>query len=113
MTAEPHFLLGYLPFWLATYALAAVGWTCIGRFLMQWVVPPDSSNYIWRAFRWLTDWAVAAARLLVPRAVSPHFLPLVAAFWLFVLRISLGVAMLAAGWAPRIGAPAAAAGGGG
>lgn len=103
MPGESHFLLGYLPFWLVTYALAVAGWTCLGRFLMQWVVPPDSPNPIWRVFRWLTNWAVGAARLLVPRYVAPPVLPLVAAFWLFVLRIGFGVAMLVAGWAPRLG----------
>jgi hypothetical protein len=100
---EPHFILGYLPFWIVTYGLAVVGWTCAGRFLLQFLVPPGSENYIWRAFLALTDWAVAGAALLVPRYVAPVFLPLVAAFWIFVVRIGLGVAMLAAGWAPRIG----------
>jgi uncharacterized protein YggT (Ycf19 family) len=106
MAEQQHFLLGYLPFWIVTYALAVAAWTCLGRFLLQGLVAPDSANYIWRAFRALTDWAVAVARALVPRFVAPAFLPLVAAFWLFALRMVFGVAMLAAGWAPRVGAAA-------
>jgi len=103
---ESHFILGHLPFWLVTYSLAVIGWTLVGRFLLQFLLPPDSTLVIWRAFRWLTDWAVAIAALAVPRMVAPIFLPLVACFWIFMLRLALGVAMLAAGWAPRL-SPAA------
>jgi hypothetical protein len=99
------FLLSYLPFWIVTYALALAGWVCIGRFMMQFVVAPDSTNYIWRSFRALSAWPVAIARLMVPSYVHGLFLPLVAAFWIFLLRVAFGLAMLAAGLAPRI-APA-------
>jgi hypothetical protein len=94
------FIVGHLPFWVVTYGLAAVGWTLIGRFVLQFVVPPDSALYIWRGFRLLTDWAVAVARLAVPSFVAPGFLPLVAAFWIFVLRMGLGILFWSAGWAP-------------
>ncbi len=101
-----HFILGHLPFWLVTYGLAAIGWTLVGRFLLQFLMPADSMNYIWRAFRRLTDWAVAAARAMVPSIVAPGYLPLVAAFWIFTLRLGLGIAFWAAGWAPRFAPPA-------
>ncbi len=101
------FLLSYLPFWIVTYALAVMGWSCIGRFMMQFVLPPDSGNYIFRAFRTLSAWPVAAARLMVPSYVGPLFLPLVAAFWIFVLRIVFGLVMLSSGLAPRITPPGA------
>ena len=42
---------------------------------------------------------------MVPSYVGPPFLPLVAAFWIFVLRIGFGIAMLSAGLAPRITPP--------
>jgi hypothetical protein len=99
---QRDFILGHLPFWLVTYSLAVIGWTLLGRFLLQFLVPPDSPLYIWRAFRRLTDWAIAAAALLVPSLVAPPFLPLVAAFWVFALRLALGLGMYAAGWAPRL-----------
>ena len=70
--------------------------------MMQFVVPPESTNYIWRAFRTLSAWPVAAAKLLVPSYVHGLFLPLVAAFWIFILRLAFGITMLAAGLAPRI-----------
>ncbi|MBR0683429.1 hypothetical protein GXW74_23285 [Roseomonas eburnea] len=96
------FLVSYLPFWIVTYALAVMGWSCIGRFMMQFVVAPDSTNYIWRAFRALSAGPVAVARLMVPSYVGPFFLPLVAAFWVFILRMGFGLAMLSAGLAPRV-----------
>lgn len=101
----PHFILGYLPFWAVTYGLAVVGWTLFGRFLLQFLVPQDSKLYIWRAFRWLTDWAIALARGTVPSFVAPGYLPLVAAFWIFTLRMGLGILLWAAGWAPRFAPP--------
>ncbi|HEV7265873.1 MAG TPA: YggT family protein [Falsiroseomonas sp.] len=99
------FILGHLPFWAVTYGLAAVGWTLLGRFTLQFLVPQDSTLYIWRAFRMLTDWAVAVARVMVPSFVAPGYLPLVAAFWIFVLRMGLGILFWSAGWAPRFAPP--------
>ncbi|MGQ9368410.1 YggT family protein [Azospirillum sp. ST 5-10] len=103
------FFLAHLPFWIATYALAVVGWTCLGRFLLGLFVPPDSPLYIWRAFRLLTDWALRAAAAVTPRGVPPVLLAPIAALWVFVARVVLSVAMLASGLAPTLG-PAAGAG---
>lgn len=97
------FVTGHLPFWIVNYGLALVAWSCIARFAMQAFLAPDSPNYIWRGFRALTGWAVAAARRMVPRYVHDPFVPLVAAAWLFALRLVLGLVMIGAGWAPRIG----------
>ncbi len=104
---QGDFLLGHLPFWAANYGLALVAWACLARFAMQPFFRPDSPNYIWRGFRFLTGWAVAAARRAVPSYVTATFLPLIAAFWLFGLRLVLGLIMLSAGWAPRITPPPA------
>ena len=60
------FFWGYLPFWIWAYGLAVVAWTCLGRFMLGFMVPPNSGNYIWRAFRFLTDWAIALIRLITP-----------------------------------------------
>lgn len=104
----PGFLLGYLPFWAVTYLLALTAWACLGRFMMQAIIAPESPNYIWRGFRLLTDWAVWCARRLVPGYVAVLWLPLVAAGWLFGLRLVFGLVMLSAGLAPSITPPAAA-----
>jgi hypothetical protein len=114
------FVTDHLPFWIVMYVLALTAWACIGRFMMQVLVPPDSPNYIWRGFRLLTDWAVWCAARAIPTYVAPHFLPLVAACWLFGIRLVLGVALVGTGLAPSISPaaapaapPAAASSGGG
>ncbi len=106
---QPHFVFGHLPFWLITYTLALTAWACLARFAMASFFAPDSTNYIWRGFRLLSDWAVWCAARMVPSYVAPFYLPLVAMCWLFGLRLVLGIFMISAGWAPRLG-PAAAGG---
>jgi hypothetical protein len=101
------FVLDHLPFWIVMYSLALTAWACIARFMMQAFLPPDSPNYIWRGFRLLTDWAVWLARRAIPTYVGALFLPLVAACWLFGLRLVLGILMLAAGLGPSITPPGA------
>lgn len=105
---EHHFVFGHLPFWAVTYILALTGWGCLGRFLMQAFMAPDSPNYIWRGFRLLTGWAVWTAERMVPSYVPAFALPLVAAFWLFTARTVFGLLMIGAGMAPSITPPGAA-----
>ena len=99
------------PFWafwyfhIPNYVAALAMYTLIGRFFLTFIYPPDSSNYIWRGFRFLTDWAVAATRFLTPAYVVPPFLPLIGAFWLFVLRHVYYVALANAGATPTLGLP--------
>ena len=56
-------------------------------------------------WRFVTDWAVAAARFITPQYVLPVFLPLIGAFWLFVLRHVYFVILSNAGAAPSLGLP--------
>ena len=100
---QPHLFWGYLPFWLWTYGLAVVAWTCIGRFLLGFIVPPDSPNYIWRWFRRLTDWAVALVGLITPRYVDQRYAPLVTTYWFFLIRYASWPVFAALGLAPRLG----------
>jgi YggT family protein len=102
---EQDFIFGHLPFWIVMYVLALTAWACLGRFMMQIMVPHDSPNYIWRGFRLLTDWAVWCARRMMPSYVDGRFLPLVAACWLFGIRLVLGVLLVGIGLAPRITPP--------
>ena len=102
MTGD-DFLWGYLPFWILNYGLAVVIWTCFGRFLLAWFVPAiQPTNYIWRAFVALTEWAVRATSWITPRYVRPVFLPPIAALWLFYLRIALFAAMASSGLTPTL-----------
>jgi hypothetical protein len=64
--------------------------------------PIQPSNYIWRGFVLVTEWAVRACALVTPRYVRPVFLPLVAFFWLYwFVRPAFYVASLLLGIAPR------------
>lgn len=100
--SQPHFVFSYLPFWITIYALSAVAWTCLGRFILGLFVSPNSSNYIWRFFRLLSDWAVTAADFITPRIVPRGLLAPIAALWLFVARVVASIVMLAAGLAPSL-----------
>jgi hypothetical protein len=102
MEQQPHFILSFLPFWAVTYALAILAWTSLGRFVLQAMVAPDSQNYIWRGFRFLTDWWIAAVRFVTPLYIAPVFLPIVAALWAFGLRYVFALTMFALGLAPRL-----------
>ncbi|MBI3514667.1 MAG: YggT family protein [Proteobacteria bacterium] len=99
---HPHFFWGYLPFWLWTYGLAVVAWSCIGRFLLGFMLPPDSPNYIWRWFRRMTDWAIALVGLITPRYVDQRYAPLVAMYWCFLIRYASWPAFSALGLAPSL-----------
>lgn len=68
------------------YLMAALIYTMLGRFLLGLFVPPDWDNYIWRFFRRVTDPVLAVTARLTPFVIDP-LLPLVAVWWLFVLRI--------------------------
>jgi hypothetical protein len=102
MEPQPHHIFGFIPFWLGVYGLAVIAWTCVGRFVLQALVAHDSRNYIWRFFRFLTDWWVGAVRFITPLYVAPVFLPLIAAFWAFGVRYAFALAMFALGLAPRL-----------
>jgi hypothetical protein len=103
MTETSNYFWGYLPFWAWTYGLAVIAWTCLGRFFLGFIVPPDSPNYIWRWFRRLTDWAVTLVDFITPRAITPRFLPLVTMYWFFLLRYASFPIFYALGLVPRAG----------
>jgi len=104
---DNDFVLGHLPFWIVNYGLAAVMWSCLGRFLLAWFVPAiQPGNYIWRAFVALTEWAVRAVGWVTPRYVNPIFLPPIAALWLFYARIGAFVLLSSVGMVPRLDAAA-------
>lgn len=96
------------PFWqywyfhIPNYLLAVLLYTLLGRFILAFVMPPDSANYIWRFFRTLTDPVVATIGFITPRLIGPFLLPLVGVFWLTVLRVGLLIALFAVGMAPQI-----------
>lgn len=103
MSDQPDFFWSYLPFWVVTYGLALIAWTCVGRFLLSGFLPPDTTNYIYRFFCLLTNWAVAATAFVTPRFVLPRLMPVVTAFWAFMLRYVAYVIFARYGLAPSLG----------
>ncbi len=100
--APESFFWDYWYFHIPNYLLAVLVYTLLGRFLLGLLVPPDSTNYIWRFFVRLTDPVLRAADWLIPGYVAGAFRPLAAAFHLYVLRVVLFLAMYAQGTAPRL-----------
>jgi YggT family protein len=95
----------YVDYWfyfLPDWALACVMWTCFGRFLLSLFVAPASTNYIWRFFCRITDPAMALTGRITPGFVHPAFMPLVAAFWVFVARYLFWMVMYNLQLAPRL-----------
>lgn len=72
---------------LPNYLLAALMYTLLGRFILSFMFPSDSKNYIFRAFVRLTDPILALVRPITPAAVPHLVLLLFAAIWMLVLRI--------------------------
>jgi hypothetical protein len=103
-----HFVFGYLPFWIVNYGLALIMWCCVGRFLMSFFAQRIPTNYIWRSFSALTEWAVTATGWITPRFVHPIFLPLLAFGWLFYLRMIAFFVMWQMGLTPSITPPGGA-----
>ena len=92
----------YWYFHVPNYVLAALMYSLLARFLLSFVFAPDSRNYIYRAFVWLTGPVLAGVRWITPRAVPPLLVVLLAAIWLILVRFALLVGFMTAGLAPKI-----------
>jgi uncharacterized protein YggT (Ycf19 family) len=90
----------YWYFHIPNFILAALVYTMLGRLVLGLFVPETWDNYIWRAFKRLTDPVVIVVRAATPAAL-PHLVVLVfATLWLMVLRVALAVALSEAGLMP-------------
>jgi len=98
MGSDPFW--GYLHFHVPNYALALVFYCLFGRFFLSFILRPDTKNYIYRSFWWLTEWIVRPVAFVTPRAIPPILLPAVAAFWIILIRLAFFMLMSAAGQIP-------------
>ncbi|MEX2641875.1 MAG: hypothetical protein WD270_00370 [Acetobacterales bacterium] len=98
-------ILSHWYFHLPNYLFAVVIYTLLGRFILAAFVPADWDNYIWRAFVRLTQPAVIAGSVVTPAVVRRLVLLPVAAIWVYLLRLTFGLGMIAAGLAPTVAAP--------
>lgn len=97
-------LLTYWYFHLPNYILAVLGYTLLARFVLGFFVRPDWDNYIWRFFRRLTDPCLAVAGYITPWQLRGVVLPVIAAFWTFLLRYLWFFILIRAGLAPTFDA---------
>jgi hypothetical protein len=96
-------LLSYWYFHLPNYLLAVLGYTLLARFALGFFVAPDWNNYIWRFFRRLTDPCLVAAAYITPRQIPGIVLPVIAAFWTFLIRYLWFFILWRAGLTPDLG----------
>jgi YggT family protein len=96
-------LIAYWWFHLPNLVLAALMYTVLGRFVLSFVFPPESQNYIFRFFVRVTDPVVSAVRFVTPLAVPHMVVLLFSAVWLLAARAALYVLLASAGLAPTPG----------
>jgi YggT family protein len=96
-------LLSYWYFHLPNYLLAVLGYTLLARFILGFFVAPDWNNYIWRFFRRLTDPCLVGVACITPRQIPGIVLPVIAAFWTFLLRYLWFFMLWRAGLTPDLG----------
>jgi hypothetical protein len=92
-----------LEFWyfhLPNYALAALMYSVLGRFILSFFFPPGSTNYIFIAFVRLTNPFVRLTAFITPRLVPFLVLLIFTFFWLGVARFALLLTLLNLGLAP-------------
>lgn len=94
-------------FHIPNFVLAAVMYTLLGRLVLGLFVPEDWDNYIWRAFRKVTDPYVRAVRYVTPDALTHIVVLIFGVLWLMTLRLVYFVMLANAG---LIGGGAASAG---
>lgn len=91
----------YWYFHLPNYFLSLVFYCLFGRLLLSLFLPPDSPNYIYRSFRWLTDWIYRPVAYVTPSALPPIAIALAAAFWVAMLRVLFFMVLYQFGLTPR------------
>jgi hypothetical protein len=95
-----------LDFWLyfiPNFALAALMYTIIGRYVLSLIFKPDSTMVIWRVFAQATDWFLRFIRSLTPAMVPDGMVMLFSIFWIVFFRILLLIALVIAGFSPLAG----------
>ncbi len=99
---------GFWSYWyfhIPNFVLAALVYTLIGRFALSFFVPENWDNYIWRAFRRLTDPVVSVVALGTPAIVPHRVILLFAALWLTLARVVFALALASAGLLPTGASP--------
>jgi YggT family protein len=101
MDAQQISLFDNLIFQVPNLLLAMLMYTIIGRLVLMFMFPPNSPNYIWRAFVRITDPVLSAVRFMTPAAVPLPVLLFFSVVWVFALRIALFFLIAKLGFGPQ------------
>jgi uncharacterized protein YggT (Ycf19 family) len=93
----------YWYFHVPNFVLAAVIYTLLGRLALGLFAPEKWENYIWVAFKRMTDPFVLAVRTITPAVLGHHVVVIFTILWLMLLRIVFFAAMANLGLIPRAG----------
>ena len=87
-------------FILLNYALSALMYSLLARFVLSAFLEPGSANYIFRFFIRLTEPVARLVSLVTPRAVPQPVVILFSAVWMLILRFILFLALSGTGLLP-------------
>lgn len=96
---------GFWSFWyfhIPNFILAAIMYTLIGRLLLSFFVADDWNNYIWRAFKRITDPALRLVASITPAVLPAQVVLIFAALWLMTIRVAYVIILLRLGLAPTV-----------
>ena len=85
---------------IPNFALAAVAYTLVGRFVLGLFVPENWDNYIWRFFRLITDPFVKVVRFVTPQLLSHTIVVVFGILWLMAIRLAYLVTLINLGLGP-------------
>lgn len=92
----------YWYFHIPNFALAAVMYTMLGRLALGLVAPEDWNNYIWRAFKKITDPILTVVRFVTPRVLGKPVVMVFSVLWIMLIRIVYLAALMGVGLAPSV-----------
>ncbi|HEY6631222.1 MAG TPA: YggT family protein [Rhizobiaceae bacterium] len=90
----------YWYFHIPNFLLAAVMYTLLGRFVLGMLAPENWDNYIWRAFKAVTDPVVGIVRYITPDTLGHPLVLVFGSLWLMVVRVAYLVLLIRFGLAP-------------
>lgn len=102
MDPSSPYSAAYWAFHIPNYLLSAVIYSLMGRFLLAFLLPANSANYIFRWFVLLTEPFVLVTRFFTPSFIATRYVPVAAMFWLMVLRVCFFGVMYQFGLVPRV-----------
>jgi uncharacterized protein YggT (Ycf19 family) len=90
----------YWYFHIPNFVLAAIMYTLLGRLALGLFVPEDWDNYIWRAFRTVTDPFVRVVRYVTPDVLGQPVVLIFGSLWLIAIRVAYLLALIKSGLGP-------------